>query len=280
MQFARFLDKTGPHPALIGADGSHRSLKSLLPDIRAEAFNENFFRQLKAVKEEALPILEDNLPVLPCVAGVGKIIAIGKNYADHAKELGGESPAEPIIFLKATSSLSGAFDPILLPRGSTKLDWEVELAVIIGAAGRYIEEARAMNHVLGYALADDVSERGFQTERQGQWTKGKSHDSFCPLGPYLVMKSDVPDAQNLSLWLEVNGQRMQSGSTRDMTFKIPYLIHYVSQFMSLSPGDVLLTGTPPGVGKGMNPPRYLKPGDVVRLGIDGLGEQRHEVVPA
>lgn len=279
MHFARFLDKNNPHPAIVDKTGKPHSLREILPDIHAARLNE-LASLLKNVAVEKLPSLDSGLPLLPCLGGIGKVVCIGKNYPEHAKEMGGNAPPEPLVFMKATSSISGAHDPILVPRGSDKLDWEVELGVVIGKAGSYIDEARAMNHVFGYCAADDVSERAFQTERGGQWTKGKSADSFCPLGPWLVTKDEIPDPQNLNLWLEVSGTRMQDGNTRDMSHKIPFLIHYVSQFMSFQPGDVLLTGTPAGVGKGMTPPRFLKPGDKVRLGVEGLGEQRHEVTAA
>jgi 2-keto-4-pentenoate hydratase/2-oxohepta-3-ene-1,7-dioic acid hydratase in catechol pathway len=279
MYLARYLDKNNPHPAIVDKTGKAYSLKGILPDIHVSNMN-MLAGLMENVAIYKLPRLDPSLPLLPCLNGIGKIVCIGKNYPEHAKELGGQSPTEPILFLKATSALSGAFDPILLPRGAEKLDWEVELGVIIGKPGTYILESFAMDHVFGYCTADDVSERAFQTERGGQWTKGKSADSFCPLGPFLVTKDEISDPQNLNLWLEVNGERMQDGNTRDMTFKIPELISYVSNFMSLQPGDVILTGTPSGVGKGMNPPRFLKPGDVVRLGVEGLGEQEHAVKEA
>jgi 2-keto-4-pentenoate hydratase/2-oxohepta-3-ene-1,7-dioic acid hydratase in catechol pathway len=276
MRFARFLDKTNPHPALVDKSGNYRSLKTFIPDIHV-AHLSMLSSLLENVAIEKLPLVDPSLPFLPCLGGIGKVVCIGKNYPEHAKELGGESPKEPILFLKATSAISGPFDPILVPRGSEKLDWEVELGVVISKPGAYIIEAFAMDHVFGYCTADDVSERAFQTERGGQWTKGKSADSFCPLGPWLATKDEIPDPQNLNLWLEVNGEQMQNGNTRDMTFKISHLIHYISYFMSLQAGDIILTGTPSGVGKGMNPPRFLKPGDVVRLGVEGLGEQEHAV---
>jgi 2-keto-4-pentenoate hydratase/2-oxohepta-3-ene-1,7-dioic acid hydratase in catechol pathway len=280
MRFARFLDGSLPHPALVDKDGTPRSIKEFVPDIAANLLNGALAAKLNGIDSARLPALARNLPLLPCLGGVGKVIAIGKNYPEHAKEMASESPKEPILFLKATSSISGANDPIIRPRGAEKLDWEVELGVIIGKPGSYISEAGAMEHVFGYCGADDVSERAFQTERGGTWTKGKSADSFCPLGPYLVTKDEIADPHNLNLWLNVNGQKMQSGNTRDMTFKIPALISYVSGFMSLQSGDVILTGTPAGVGKGMVPPRFLQPGDVVRLGVEGLGEQEHRVVQA
>ncbi len=215
----------------------------------------------------------------PCVSGVGKFICIGLNYADHAKEAGMEVPPEPVIFMKATSAICGPTDPILLPRGSVKTDWEVELAVVIGKKAKYVELEDAMSYVAGYAASNDISERTYQLEGSGHWTKGKSCDSFGPLGPYLVTKDEIPDPQNLSMWLSVNGQKMQDGSTSTMVYGVAFLVHYISQFMSLMPGDIISTGTPPGVGLGMTPPVYLKPGDIVTLGVEGLGEHNQMVIP-
>jgi 2-keto-4-pentenoate hydratase/2-oxohepta-3-ene-1,7-dioic acid hydratase in catechol pathway len=208
------------------------------------------------------------------VASVSKLICVGLNYADHARESGNPIPEEPVLFLKAASAVGGPNDDIVIPRGSQKTDWEVELGVVIGKRASYVEEAEALGHVAGYCVANDVSEREFQIERGGAWDKGKGCDSFGPLGPWLVTRDEVPDPQNLSMWLEVNGKRFQDGSTRTMIFGVAHLVHYISQFMTLLPGDVISTGTPPGVGLGQKPPLFLKPGDVVRLGIEGLGEQR------
>lgn len=277
MRLLRTITNQGICPAILDAAGVRRDVSPIVADIRVENIPA-LSKALRVTRLEGLAALPADAPLAPCVAGTGKIIAIGKNYPEHVKETGAAPPREPVIFLKATSSISGAYDPIIIPKGAEKLDWEVELAVIIGEGGSTIDEAKAMAHVAGYCVADDVSERAFQIERAGQWTKGKSADSFCPLGPMLVTKDEVRDPQAMKLWTEVNGKRMQDGITADMTFKIPFLIHYVSQFMSLQPGDVLLTGTPAGVGKGMNPPVYLKEGDVVRLGVEGLGEQEHRVV--
>jgi 2-keto-4-pentenoate hydratase/2-oxohepta-3-ene-1,7-dioic acid hydratase in catechol pathway len=210
---------------------------------------------------------------------VGKFVCIGLNYKDHAEETGAAYPKEPVVFLKATSAISGPYDPIVIPRGSQKTDWEVELGVVIGRTARYISEAEALEYVAGYCVVNDVSERAFQLERGGQWDKGKSCDSFGPIGPYLVTRDEVPDPQNLRLWLEVDGRRYQNGHTREMIFSVAQLVSYVSQFMSLHPGDIIATGTPAGVGLGQKPePVYLRPGQVVRLGVEGLGEQRHRVV--
>ena len=216
----------------------------------------------------------------PCVGGVGKFICIGLNYADHAAESGLKVPPEPVMFMKATSAICGPNDPVEIPRGSEKTDWEVELGVVIGTAGKYVDEADAMAHVAGYCVVNDVSERAFQTERSGQWTKGKSHDTFGPIGPWLVTADEVADPQNLAMWLEVDGHRYQDGSTRTMVYQVPFLISYLSQFLSLQPGDVISTGTPPGVGMGQKPPRYLRPGQTMRLGIEGLGDQTQVTIAA
>ena len=214
------------------------------------------------------------------MGGLPKFIAIGLNYSDHAAEVGMQIPAEPIIFMKANNSLCGPNDAVQKPRGSTKLDWEVEIAVVIGTVAKYVTEANALDHVAGYCVCNDVSERNFQIERLGQWTKGKSHDTFGPLGPWLVTKDEIADVQKLPMWLDVNGKRCQTGSTATMIFNIPKIVSYVSEFMTLMPGDIITTGTPPGVGSGMKPPKFLNVGDVVTLGIEGLGEQRQEIVAA
>jgi 2-keto-4-pentenoate hydratase/2-oxohepta-3-ene-1,7-dioic acid hydratase in catechol pathway len=267
-------------PAILDEKNKARSLKGIVADISAEALGDGLLEKMAATKLDQLELLPETVSPAPCLTGIGKIIAIGKNYSEHAKEVGTDTPTEPILFMKATSALSGANDPIIRPRASEKLDWEVELGVIIGKSGNYIDERNALDYIAGYCTANDVSERSFQTERAGQWTKGKSADSFCPLGPYFVSKDAVPNPHALRLWTEVNGVRMQDGHTKDMTFKIPFLISYISQFMGLQPGDVLLTGTPAGVGKGRTPPLYLKPGDEMRCGVEGLGEQKHKVVDA
>jgi 2-keto-4-pentenoate hydratase/2-oxohepta-3-ene-1,7-dioic acid hydratase in catechol pathway len=213
-----------------------------------------------------------------CVAGTGKFICIGLNYADHAAESGLAVPPEPVIFMKATSAICGPNDPVIIPRGSQKTDWEVELGVIIGTKCKYVTEADALNYVAGYCVSNDVSERGFQTERAGQWTKGKSCDNFGQIGPYLVTRDEVADPQNLGMWLTVNGKKMQNGSTKTMVYGVAHVVAYLSQFMTLHPGDVISTGTPPGVGMGMKPPQYLKAGDVIELSIDGLGQQHQDVI--
>lgn len=233
--------------------------------------------ELAKLDVETLPTVSGNPRLGPCVAGTGKFICIGLNYSDHAAETGATVPPEPIIFMKATSAIVGPNDDLVLPRGSEKTDWEVELGIVIGKTAKYVSEAEALDYVAGYCTVHDVSERAFQTERHGQWTKGKSCDTFGPTGPWLVTKDEVADPQDLAMWLKVNGETMQDGSTKTMVYGAAYLVSYLSQFMSLRPGDIISTGTPPGVGMGMKPPRYLKAGDVVELGIEGLGSQKQRV---
>jgi 2-keto-4-pentenoate hydratase/2-oxohepta-3-ene-1,7-dioic acid hydratase in catechol pathway len=247
-------------------------------DIGGAVLSDAGLAMLRGIDPATLPLVAPGTRLGPCVAGTGKFICIGLNYADHAAESGMAVPPEPVIFMKATSAICGPNDPIIIPRGSEKTDWEVELGVIIGTRAKYVSQADSMAHVAGYAVTNDVSERAFQTERAGQWTKGKSCDNFGQLGPWLVTRDEVPDPQNLSMWLTVNGQKMQNGSTRTMVYGVAHLVSYLSQFMTLHPGDVISTGTPPGVGLGMKPPRYLKPGEVVELGIQGLGQQRQDVI--
>ncbi|MBL9046658.1 MAG: fumarylacetoacetate hydrolase family protein [Tabrizicola sp.] len=263
-------------PGLLDGKGQIRDLSAHVSDIGGAVLTN--LDALRTLDPESLPLVPGTPRLGPCVGGIGKFIGIGLNYADHAAEAGLKVPPEPIIFLKATSAISGPDDPILIPRGSEKTDWEVELAVVIGKPGKYIAEAEALSHIAGYCVANDVSERAFQTERSGQWTKGKSSDSFGPIGPWLVTADEVPDPQNLPMWLKVNGETMQNGSTATMVYGAAFLVSYLSQFFTLHPGDVISTGTPPGVGMGLKPPRYLKPGDVVELGINGLGSQRQVCV--
>ena len=277
MKLLRYGAPGAEKPGLLH-DGQIRDLSGVIPDLSGAALTPEGIAQIAAVDPATLPVVEGDPRLGPCVAGTGKFICIGLNYSDHAAETGAEVPPEPIIFMKATSAICGPNDPILIPRGSEKTDWEVELAVIIGKGGKYIEEADAMDHVAGYAVTNDVSERGFQIERHGQWTKGKSADNFGQIGPWLVTRDEVADPQNLGMWLTVNGEKMQDGSTKTMVYGVQFLVSYLSQFMSLQPGDIISTGTPPGVGLGMKPPRYLKPGDVVELSIEGLGTQRQDVV--
>ena len=265
-------------PGLIGPDGSIRDLSGVVPDIAGAVLSDAGLAAIRAVDASSLPFVPASARLGACVGGTGKFICIGLNYADHAAESGMVVPPEPVIFMKATSAICGPNDPIIIPRTSEKTDWEVELAVIIGTRAKYVSEANALNHVAGYAVANDVSERAFQKERSGQWTKGKSCDNFGQLGPWLVTRDEVADPQNLAMWLTVNGQKMQNGSTKTMVYGVAFLVSYLSQFMTLHPGDVISTGTPPGVGDGMKPQRFLKPGEVVELGIAGLGQQRQDVI--
>ncbi len=271
MKLLRYGPQGQEKPGLLAADGTIRDLSGHITDLSGEILTK--LDTLKAIDPATLPVVQpDRLGA--CVAGTGKFICIGLNYADHAAESGATVPPEPIIFMKATSAICGPNDPILIPRTSQKTDWEVELGVVIGKPAKYVTEADALNHVAGYCVINDVSERAFQTERSGQWTKGKSCDNFGQTGPWLVTPDEVADPQNLPMWLTVNGQTMQNGSTRTMVYGVAHIIAYLSQFFTLHPGDIISTGTPPGVGMGMKPPRYLKAGDVVELGIEGLGTQK------
>lgn len=278
MKLLRFGEPGAEKPGLLHTDGSIRDLSGLIDDLSGRHLYPDSLKRLSDADIEALPVVEGNPRLGPPIAGTGKFICIGLNYADHAAESGLAVPSEPVVFMKATSAICGANDPIIIPRGSQKTDWEVELAVVIGKPAKYVSEAEAMDHVAGYAVANDVSERAFQIEREGQWTKGKSCDNFGQIGPWLVTRDEVADPQNLPMWLKVNGETMQDGSTSTMVYGVAYLVHYLSQFMTLHPGDVISTGTPPGVGMGMKPQRYLKAGDVVELGIEGLGQQRQDVI--
>jgi len=277
MKLLRYGQTGAEKPGLLDAGGVIRDLSGHIADVGGAALAPESLAALARLDPASLPAVSGNPRIGPCVAGVGKFICIGLNYSDHAAETGATVPPEPIIFMKATSAIVGPDDDVLIPRGSQKTDWEVELGVVIGKTAKYVSEAEALDYVAGYCLAHDVSERAFQTERHGQWTKGKSCDTFGPIGPWLVTKDEVADPQDLKMWLKVNGQTMQDGSTRTMVYGVAYLVSYLSQFMSLQPGDVISTGTPPGVGMGMKPPRYLKAGDVIELGIDGLGTQRQNV---
>ena len=265
-------------PGLLHTDGTMRDLTGIVPDIGGSVLSDEGIGALHGIDAETLAVVPAGTRLGPCVAGTGKFICIGLNYADHAAESGMAVPPEPVVFMKATSAICGPNDPIIIPRGSEKTDWEVELAVIIGTKAKYVSIDDAMNNVAGYAVTNDVSERAFQIERAGQWTKGKSCDNFGQLGPWLVTRDEVADPQNLKLWLKLNGQTMQNGSTTTMVYGVAFLVSYLSQFMTLHPGDVISTGTPPGVGLGMKPPRYLKAGEVVELGIEGLGSQRQDVI--
>ncbi len=277
MKLLRYGSPGAEKPGVLDHESRVRDLSAHLRDITGAVFEKSTYAALNAIDLNSLPIVPDQPRIGPCIHGVGKFICIGLNYSDHAAESNMAVPAEPVIFMKATSSIIGANDDIVLPRGSLKTDWEVELGVIIGHEARYVEEAKALDYVGGYCVVNDLSERAFQLEGTGQWVKGKSADTFGPIGPWLVTKDEVPDPQTLQLWLEVDGQRYQNGSTRTMVFSVAHLVSYLSRFMSLQPGDIISTGTPPGVGLGQKPPVYLRAGNVVRLGIDGLGEQQQMV---
>ncbi len=277
MKLVRYGEPGNERPGLIDADGAIRDLSAHVGDIAGATLSPASLAALAKIDPASLPIVAGTPRFGPCVAGVGKFICIGLNYSDHAAETGAKVPPEPIIFMKATSAIVGPDDDVVIPRGSEKTDWEVELGFVIGRTAKYVSEADALDHVAGYFVVNDVSERAFQTERSGQWTKGKSCDTFGPIGPWLVTRDEVADPQNLKMWLTLNGHTMQDGSTQTMVYGVAFLVSYLSQFMSLQPGDIVTTGTPPGVGMGMKPPRYLKAGDVIELGIEGLGKQRQSV---
>jgi 2-keto-4-pentenoate hydratase/2-oxohepta-3-ene-1,7-dioic acid hydratase in catechol pathway len=278
MKLLRYGSPGQEKPAILAGDGKIRDISGHITDVGGKFLLPDAMEKLLTLNASQLPIVQGEPRIGPCVDGVGKFICIGLNYSDHAKEAGMALPAEPVIFMKATSSICGPDDNIVLPRGSTKMDWEIELGVVIGKAGKYVEEADALSHVAGYCLINDISERAFQLEGTGQWVKGKSADTFGPIGPWLVTPDEIPDLQNLDMWLEVDGHRYQNGSTRTMVFGVAFLVSYVSRFMSLKTGDIISTGTPPGVGFGLRPPVYLRAGNRVRLGIGGLGEQNQLVV--
>ena len=278
MKLLRHGARGAEKPGLLHTDGTIRDLAGLVPDIGGAVLSDTGLAMLRAVDAGRLPVVDPATRLGACVAGTGKFICIGLNYADHAAESGMAVPPEPVIFMKATSAICGPNDPTIIPRTSVKTDWEVELAVILGKTAKYVTADEAMDHVAGYAVTNDVSERAFQLERSGQWTKGKSCDNFGQIGPWLVTRDEVADPQALPMWLTVNGQVMQNGSTKTMVYGVKYLVSYLSQFMSLHPGDVISTGTPPGVGMGRKPPRFLQAGEVVELGIEGLGRQRQDVI--
>ena len=273
MKLLRFGPPGQEKPGLLDACGKIRDLSSLIQDVAGESLDDAALSRIAQADHESLPEVPEGTRLGPCVGRVGKFICIGLNYSDHAAETGAEVPPEPVVFNKWTSAICGPNDDVEIPRDSQKTDWEVELGVVIGKGGRYIDEADAMNHVAGYCVINDVSEREFQLERSGSWDKGKGCDTFGPLGPWLVTRDEIADPQSLDMWLEVDGKRYQDGNSRTMVYQIPYLVAYLSRFMSLQPGDVISTGTPPGVGAGQKPQVFLKPGQTMRLGIEGLGEQ-------
>ncbi len=275
MKLLRVGNPGQERPALLDNQGQLRDLSSLIPDIAGPMLSDAALADLAArVQGADLPVIDPATRIGPCVGNVGKFVCVGLNFSDHAAEAGAPIPSEPILFMKATSAICGPNDTVLIPRGATKTDWEVELGVIIGTEARYLAESEALDHVAGYCVVNDLSERAFQMEREGQWVKGKSADTFGPIGPWLVTRDEIPDPQALHMWLDVDGQRRQDGSSGTMIFGVAHLVAYISQFMSLQPGDVIATGTPPGVGMGQKPPVFLKPGQTMRLGIAGLGEQR------
>lgn len=278
MKFLRYGAKGQERPGLLDPDGHVRDLSQHVVDLKADVLLSERLHQLAALDPKTLPLVEGSPRLGPPVTGIGKILGIGLNYRSHAEETGAKPPSEPLLFSKAITALSGPNDPIMIPKDSTATDWEAELAVIIGRKAQYVDTGHALDYVAGYAVINDVSERHFQKERGGQFVKGKSCDTFAPLGPWLVTRDEVADPQDLDLWLDVNGKRRQTGNTRDMVFPVAVLISYVSHFMTLLPGDVIATGTPAGVGMGCKPPEYLKPGDLVELGVEGLGKQRQTVI--
>ena len=278
MKLLRFGPSGHEKPGIVDSNGSVRDLSGIVDDISGETLTDEGLARIAAAELSQLPVVDAGR-YGPCVGNVGKFICIGLNYSDHAAESGLQVPPEPVVFAKATSAIIGPYDTVEIPRGSTSTDWEVELGIVIGKHAKYVDESAALDHVAGYCVVNDISEREFQTRRCGQWTKGKSADTFGPIGPWLVTRDEVTDAQNLSMYLDVNGIRYQDGSTSTMIFSIAYIVSYLSQFMSLQPGDIVSTGTPPGVGMGQKPvPIYLKPGDHMELGIDGLGVQNLNVV--
>ena len=282
MKILRYREDNSVKPGILDKEGKIRDVSSIVNDWDNTTVTVEKLHSVQSVDLLSLPVVDDNVSIAPCVCkkSIGKFICIGLNYSDHAEETGMEVPPEPIMFMKATSAVIGPNEDVIIPKNSFKSDWEVELGVIIGKETKYISEDQSQDHIAGYCVVNDLSERTFQIERSGQWTKGKSCDTFGPIGPYLVTKDEVTDPQNLKMWLDVNGKRMQDGSTSTMVYGVNFLVSYLSQFMSLQPGDIISTGTPPGVGMGMKPQVFLKPGDVMRLGIEGLGEQKQKTVAA
>jgi ureidoglycolate lyase len=281
MKLVRYGPTGAEKPGMVDGNGKLRDLSGIVDDVAGETLTPAGLEKLRSVSSSTLPEVRNSERIGPCVGKVGKFICVGLNYADHAKESGAEPPKEPVLFMKATSAICGPNDDVVIPRNSKKTDWEVELGVVIGQDTRYVEKADALRHVAGYCVINDLSEREFQLERGGQWVKGKSADTFGPTGPWLVTRDEIADPQNLALWLEVDGHRYQNGTTATMIFDVAHLVSYISQFMSLQPGDIISTGTPAGVGLGQKPqPVYLKPGQTMRLGIAGLGEQKQRLVAA
>ncbi|WP_448207251.1 fumarylacetoacetate hydrolase family protein [Azospirillum sp. sgz302134] len=279
MKLLRYGPPGHERPGLLDRNGVIRDLSGVIADIDPSTLSDAGLAQLRALDPERLAQVPEGTRIGPCVAGVSKVVCVGLNYRAHAAESGMAEPKEPVLFMKATTSISGPNDPVLIPKGSTKLDWEVELGIVIGRTARYVDPANVFDHIAGYCVVNDVSERAFQIESTGQWVKGKSADSFCPLGPWMVTRDEIPDPQALRLWLEVDGRMMQDSTTGDMIFNVVEIVSYISRFMTLLPGDVIATGTPQGVAMGQKPNPWLQPGQTMRLGIDGLGEQRQTVRP-
>ncbi|MDO6724910.1 fumarylacetoacetate hydrolase family protein [Celeribacter halophilus] len=280
MKLLRYGPVGSERPALLDADGNMRDISQYVDDIDAQTLAPEGLAKLAALNPMDLPLVDGTPRIGSAIARSGKFLCVGLNYADHARETGKEPPAEPVLFSKATTAMCGPYDNVEIPRGSDRTDWEIELGIVIGKRAKYVSEADALDYVAGYALVNDVSERRFQSERGGQWVKGKSHDTFGPVGPWMVTKDEIADVQNIDLWLDVDGERRQTGNTKTMIFGVAHLVHYISQFMTLEAGDIIATGTPPGVGLGMKPPTFLKEGQVVTLGAAGLGEQRQVMVQA
>ena len=278
MKLLRVGEKGKEKPAILDADGKIRDISSHINDLNPENLNFETMSKIQSADTSSLPELSSNQRVGSCITSPGKFVAIGLNYSDHAAEVGADIPKEPIMFMKATSSMCGPNDDVEIVSGSKKLDWEVELGIVIGKEAKHISESQSQDHILGYCLVNDVSEREWQIEKMGQWVKGKSHDTYGPTGPYLVTKDEIKDINNLKMMLDVNGERMQTGNTSTMIFNVDIIVSYVSKFMSLQPGDIITTGTPPGVGMGMKPQKFLKAGDEMRLSIELLGEQKSKVV--
>jgi 2-keto-4-pentenoate hydratase/2-oxohepta-3-ene-1,7-dioic acid hydratase in catechol pathway len=279
MKLLRYGKAGAEKPGILDAQGKIRDLSGVIDDIAGKVLSPQGLNMLRALDPTTLPVVPAGTRLGPCVGRIGQVIAVGLNYADHAKETGAEPPREPVLFNKSVGAICGPNDDVIQPKGSTKLDWEVELTIVIGTRSQYVEERNALDHVAGFCIMNDVSERAFQIESTGQWMKGKSHDTFAPLGPWLVTKDEIADPGKLDMFLDVNGVRRQKGSTRTMIFGVAHLVSYISRFLTLHPGDVIPTGTPPGVGLGHKPPIFLKSGDVMHLGIQGLGEQKQKVVP-
>jgi 2-keto-4-pentenoate hydratase/2-oxohepta-3-ene-1,7-dioic acid hydratase in catechol pathway len=279
MKLLRFGSPGAEKPGMLDSEGKLRDLSGIVPDIAGASLLPESLEKLRQLNLASLPVVSGSPRLGPCVGSVGKFICIGLNYSDHAAESGMAVPTEPVLFMKATSAICGPNDDVMLPRNATKPDWEVELGVVIGKQAKYVTEEDALSHVAGYCVVNDLSERTFQLDGTGQWVKGKSADTFGPIGPWLVTADEVPDPQNLHLWLDVDGHKYQDGSTSTMVFGVAHLVTYLSRFMSLQPGDIISTGTPPGVGLGQKPPVYLREGNIISLGVEGLGQQRQLVVP-